>query len=111
MTVMTTTVTMSSHSCSDTSDAVTACTKACQVPLPIECPSQEYWSGLPGPSPGDLSNPWIQPGSPTFQADSLPSEPPKKPKSESISCSVMSDSATHGHQGSWLNTLLVCVCV
>ena len=37
---------------------------------------QEYWSGLPFPSPGDLSNPGIEPGSPALQADSLPSEPP-----------------------------------
>ena len=37
---------------------------------------QEYWSGLPFPSPGDLPNPGIEPGSPTLQADALPSEPP-----------------------------------
>ena len=36
---------------------------------------QEYWSGLPFPSPGDLPNPGIEPRSPTVQADSLPSEP------------------------------------
>ena len=41
---------------------------------------QEYWSGLPGPLPGDLPNPGIQPRSPALQADSLPSEPPGKPK-------------------------------
>ena len=40
---------------------------------------QEYWSGLPFPSPGDLSDPGIVPGSPTFQADALTSEPPGKP--------------------------------
>ena len=39
---------------------------------------QEYWSGLPFPSPGDLPNPGIEPGSPTFQADVLISEPPRK---------------------------------
>ena len=39
---------------------------------------QEYWSGLPFPSPGDLPNPGIEPGSPTLQADTLPSEPPGK---------------------------------
>ena len=38
-----------------------------------------YWSGLPFPSPGDLPDPEIQAGSPTWQADSLPSEPPGKP--------------------------------
>ena len=41
---------------------------------------QEYWSGLPFPSPGDLPDPEIEPGSPTLQADSLPSEPPGKPQ-------------------------------
>ena len=35
---------------------------------------QEYWSGLPFPSLGDLPDPGIKPGSPTLQADSLPSE-------------------------------------
>ena len=39
-------------------------------------PRQEYWSGLPFPSPDDLPDPGIKPSSPTFQADSLPSEPP-----------------------------------
>ena len=39
---------------------------------------QEYWSGLPFPSPGDLSDPGIEPGSPAFQADALTSEPPGK---------------------------------
>ena len=40
---------------------------------------QEYWSGLPFPSPGDLPNPEIKPGSLELQADSLPTEPPEKP--------------------------------
>ena len=40
---------------------------------------QEYWSGLPFPSPGDLPDPWIEPRSPALQADALPSEPPGKP--------------------------------
>ena len=40
---------------------------------------QEYWSELPFPSPGDLPNPGIEPGSPTLQADTLSSEPPGKP--------------------------------
>ena len=39
---------------------------------------QEYWSGLPFPSPGDFPNPGIEPRSPTLQADSLLSEPPGK---------------------------------
>ena len=40
---------------------------------------QEYWSGLPFPSPGDLP---IELGSPALQTDSLPSEPPRKPNTE-----------------------------
>ena len=39
---------------------------------------QEYWSGLPFPSPGDLPDPGIEPGSPAFQEDTLTSEPPGK---------------------------------
>ena len=39
---------------------------------------QEYWSGLPFPSPVDLPDPGIEPRSPALQADSLPSEPPGK---------------------------------
>ena len=42
---------------------------------------QEYWSGLPFSSPGDLPNPGIEPGSPELQASSLLSEPPRKPLS------------------------------
>ena len=53
--------------------SVTPKTVACQVPLSMECSRQEYWSGLPFPSPGDLPNPGIEPGSPTLQIDSLPS--------------------------------------
>ena len=41
---------------------------------------QEYWSGLPFPSPGDLPDPGIEPGSPALEADALTSEPPGKPK-------------------------------
>ena len=40
---------------------------------------QEYWSGLPLPSPGNLPNPGIKPRSPELQADALTSEPPGKP--------------------------------
>ena len=43
---------------------------------------QEHWSGLPFPPPGDLPDPGIKPGSPTLQADALPSEPPGKPPIE-----------------------------
>ena len=44
----------------------------------MEFSRQEYWSGLPFPSPGDLPDPGIQPGSPVLRADPLPSEPPGK---------------------------------
>ena len=57
------------------SDSVTPRTIACQAPLPMEFSRQEYWSGLPFPSPGDLLNVGMEPGSPSMQADSLPSEP------------------------------------
>ena len=45
----------------------------------MEFSKQEYWSGLPFPSPGDLPKPGMEPGSSTLQADALPSEPPGKP--------------------------------
>ena len=48
----------------------------------MEFSRQEYWSGLPFPSPGDLPNPEIEPGSPALQADALLSEPPGKPLKE-----------------------------
>ena len=51
-------------------------TIAHQTPLSMEFSRQEYWSRLP--SPGDLHNPGIEPGSPALQADSLLSEPPGK---------------------------------
>ena len=50
-------------------------TVAHQASLSTEFSKQEYWSGLPFPSPEDLPNPGIEPGSPTLQADSLSSEP------------------------------------
>ena len=53
-------------------------TVAYQTPPSMGFSRQEYWSGLPFPSPGDLSNPGIKPGSPAFQADALTSEPPGK---------------------------------
>ena len=41
---------------------------------------QEYWSGLPFPSPGDLPDPGIEPRSPALEADTLTSDPPGKPE-------------------------------
>ena len=53
-------------------------TLARQVPLSTEFPRQEYWSGLPLPSPGDLPDLGTEPRSPALQADTLLSEPPGK---------------------------------
>ena len=50
----------------------------------MEFSRQEYWSGLPFPSPGDLPNPGIELMSPALEADSLLSEPPGKPKLSSV---------------------------
>ena len=51
---------------------------ACHAILSMEFSRQEYWSGLPFPSPGDVPNLGIEPGSPALKTDSLPSEPPGK---------------------------------
>ena len=50
-----------------------------QAPVFMEFSRQEYWSGLPFPSPGDLPDPGIEPGSPALEADALPSEPQGSP--------------------------------
>ena len=54
-------------------------TVAYQAPPSMGFSRQEYWSGLPFPSPGDLPEPGIELRSPTLQADALPSELPGKP--------------------------------
>ena len=54
-------------------------TVAYQAPPSMGFSRQECWSGLPFPSPGDLPDPGIEPGSPTFQADALTSELPGNP--------------------------------
>ena len=64
--------------CSVMSNSVTPWSVACQAPLSMEFSRQEYWSGLPFSSPGDLLDPGIEPVSPAL-ADSLPPEPPGKP--------------------------------
>ena len=52
-------------------------TVAHQAPLSMGFSRQEYWGGLPFPSPGDLPDPGIKSRSPALQADTLTSEPPK----------------------------------
>ena len=49
-----------------------------QASLSMGFSRQEYWSGLPFPSPGDFPDPGIEPGSPALEADTLTSEPPGK---------------------------------
>ena len=63
-----------SISCSVVSNSAIPMTVAHQAPLSMEFSRQEYWSGLPFPSPGDLPNPGIEPespASPALQVDSL----------------------------------------
>ena len=59
-----------------------------QQPIRLFCPwgfsRQENWSGLPCPPPSDLPNPGIEPRSPALRVDSLPSEPPGKPKNTGV---------------------------
>ena len=55
-------------------------TVAHQAPPSMGFSRQEYWSGLPFPSPGGLAHPGIEPGSPALEADALLSEPPGKSK-------------------------------
>ena len=54
-------------------------TVASQAPLSMGFPRQEYWIGLPFPSPGDLPNPRIKPRSPALQTNSLPLSPQRRP--------------------------------
>ena len=72
-----------------------------QAPLSMGFSRQEYWSGLPFPSPGDLLDPGIKLRSPALQADALTSEPPGKP-----SFSLKTRCLIHGLK--WL-TRLYCV--
>ena len=64
---------------------VTPWTIAYQAPPSMGFSRQECWSGLPFPSPGDLPDPGIEPGSPTLQAGTLPPEPPGRSNNNSYS--------------------------
>ena len=80
-------------------------TIAYEAPLSMGFFWQQYWSGLPFPSPGELPDPGIESGSPAFQADALPSEPLGKPLQmgtlvNSPACSVFilwPNSSTYNH--------------
>ena len=66
-------------------------TVAPQAPLSMGFFRQEYWSGLPFPSPGDLPEPGIKPRSPSFEAGALTSEPPGKPSKGSRLMTTIDD--------------------
>ena len=94
---------------------VTPWTVAYQAPPSMGFSRQEYWSGLSFPSPGDLPNPGIEPGSPSLQADALPSEPPGKQglcKWQlliflcGLPFSLISLSWKHSHVNTWRSTSL-----
>ena len=65
--------------CSVVSYSLNPWTVARQVPLSMRFSREEYWSGLPFPSPGDLPYPRIEPRSPALQADALPTDLQGKP--------------------------------
>ena len=65
----------------------------------MEFSRQEYWSGLPFPSPGDLLDLGVEPGSPALQGDTLLSEPPGNPKERNVLASVE------------MTGMYVCVCM
>ena len=77
---------MYSHLHESESEVAQSCPTLCdpmgsslhQAPPSMGFSRQEYWSGLPFPSPGDLPDPGIKPRSSALQADALPSEPPGK---------------------------------
>ena len=79
-------------------------TVAYQAPPSMGFSRQEYWSGLPFPSPGDLPDPGIEPQSPAFQADTLTSEPPGKPMSNKEDQSYIFNTL----ESSMLNTQFQC---
>ena len=76
---------------------MTPWTVARQAPLSMDFSRQEYWDGLPFPSPGDLPNPGVEPGSLTLQADSLPQDP--SPLRGTLGSSLRSPAEGEGHEG------------
>ena len=88
---------------------VTPWTIARQAPLSMEFSMQEYWSGSPFPSPGDLPNPGIEPRFPALQADSLPSEPPGRPGIKGTQDNFFS-LANYTMLGSWCTDKVTATC-
>ena len=86
-------------------------TVAHQAPLSMGFSRQEYWSGLPFPSPGDLPDPGIEPRSPTLQADALTSEPPGKPYVDRYHLPFVPPSySTPSHLSSFILLCDFCTC-
>ena len=77
---------------------------ACQAPLFMQFSRQEYWSGLPGPSPWDLPNSGTEPVSPVLQGDSLPTELPGK----SLHTCTHTHTHTHTNARKFLEYLISC---
>ena len=75
-----------------------------QASLPMEFSRQEYWSGLPFPSPGDLPDPGIEPTSHAFQADALPSEPSGKLSVEPVLINYLSVEPVLINYRVWVNS-------
>jgi len=75
----------------------------------MEFSMQEYWSGSPFPSPGDLPNPGIEPRFPALQADSLPSEPPGRPGIKGTQDNFFS-LANYTMLGSWCTDKVTATC-
>ena len=89
----------------------TSWTVAYQAPPSMGFSWQEYWSGLPFPSPGDLPDPGIEPGSSAFQADALTSEPPG---SNFIKVNILGTGAeillTESHCSAYFKIMLIIYC-
>ena len=87
-------------------------TVAHQAHPPMGFSRQECWSGLPFPSPGDLPDPGMEPRSPALHADTLTSEPPRKPKMAIVSLYQstvtlninVSNPLIERHKSGWMNS-------
>ena len=73
--------------------------------LSMGFPRQEYWRGLSSPPPGDLPNPGIEPRSPTLWVDSLPIEPPGKPKNTGVVAHPLSRASSRPRNGTEVTSI------